>query len=35
MMLHLISEVHRRSMKILFDGVFNHLGVNSGHSATW
>ncbi len=27
--LKLIDEVHQRGMKIIFDGVFNHLGVNS------
>jgi cyclomaltodextrinase len=27
--LKLIDEVHKRDMKIIFDGVFNHLGVNS------
>jgi cyclomaltodextrinase len=27
--LKLIEEVHKRDMHIIFDGVFNHLGVNS------
>jgi cyclomaltodextrinase len=27
--LKLIEEVHKRDMKIIFDGVFNHLGYNS------
>lgn len=27
--LKLIEEVHHRGMKIIFDGVFNHMGVNS------
>lgn len=27
--LKLIEEIHRRDMKIIFDGVFNHLGYNS------
>lgn len=27
--LRLIEEVHRRGMRIIFDGVFNHMGVNS------
>lgn len=26
--LRLIDEVHRRSMRIIFDGVFNHVGIN-------
>ncbi len=26
--LHLIDEVHRRGMWIIFDGVFNHVGIN-------
>lgn len=29
LMLKLISEVHSRGMKIIFDGVFNHMGINS------
>ena len=29
MMLELIREVHRRGMRIIFDGVFNHMGINS------
>lgn len=29
MALKLIEEVHRRGMKIIFDGVFNHMGYNS------
>ncbi len=29
MMLDLIREVHRRKMRIIFDGVFNHMGVMS------
>lgn len=29
LILHLISEVHGRGMKIIFDGVFNHMGINS------
>lgn len=28
LMLHLINEVHRRGMRIIFDGVFNHIGLN-------
>jgi cyclomaltodextrinase / maltogenic alpha-amylase / neopullulanase len=27
--LELIDEVHRRGMHIIFDGVFNHMGINS------
>lgn len=27
--LRLIDEVHRRGMKIIFDGVFNHMGIKS------
>ncbi len=26
--LRLIDEVHRRGMKVIFDGVFNHVGIN-------
>jgi glycosidase len=29
LMLKLIGEVHRRGMRIIFDGVFNHMGINS------
>mgnify|MGYP003663056130 CR=1 FL=1 len=29
LVLKLISEVHNRGMRIIFDGVFNHLGYNS------
>lgn len=29
LVLKLIEEVHKRDMKIIFDGVFNHLGYNS------
>lgn len=29
MMLKLIDEVHRRGMRIIFDGVFNHIGINN------
>lgn len=29
LMLRLIAEVHRRGMRLVFDGVFNHLGLNS------
>lgn len=29
LMLQLIRECHRRNMKIIFDGVFNHMGVTS------
>ena len=28
-MLTLIKEVHRRGMRIIFDGVFNHIGISS------
>jgi glycosidase len=28
-MLKLIDEVHRRGMRIVFDGVFNHIGINN------
>lgn len=27
--LKLIDEIHKRGMKIIFDGVFNHMGINS------
>ncbi len=27
--LELISELHKRNIKVIFDGVFNHLGINS------
>jgi cyclomaltodextrinase / maltogenic alpha-amylase / neopullulanase len=27
--LKLISEVHKRDMRIIIDGVFNHMGINS------
>ncbi len=27
--LKLIDEVHKRDMKIIIDGVFNHMGLNS------
>ena len=27
--LHLVGEVHRRGMRIIWDGVFNHMGVGS------
>ncbi|MCK6614211.1 MAG: alpha-amylase [Ignavibacteriaceae bacterium] len=29
LMLKLIQEVHKNGMKIIFDGVFNHMGINS------
>jgi len=29
LMLQLIDAVHRRGMRIIFDGVFNHMGINS------
>ncbi|UCE20477.1 MAG: glycoside hydrolase family 13 protein [Gemmatimonadota bacterium] len=29
LMLQLIQELHRRGMKVIFDGVFNHMGLNS------
>ncbi|NIR47177.1 hypothetical protein GWO43_01640 [candidate division KSB1 bacterium] len=29
LMLQLIRDVHRRNMKIIFDGVFNHMGITS------
>lgn len=29
LVLKLIGEVHKRNMRIIFDGVFNHMGVNS------
>lgn len=28
LMLRLIDEVHRRGMRLIFDGVFNHVGIN-------
>lgn len=29
MVLRLIEEAHRRGMRLIFDGVFNHMGINS------
>jgi glycosidase len=29
LMLNLIKEIHKRKMKIIFDGVFNHIGINN------
>ncbi len=29
LMLKLIKEIHRRHMRVIFDGVFNHMGMNS------
>jgi cyclomaltodextrinase len=29
LMLKLIKEVHARDMRVIFDGVFNHMGINS------
>ena len=28
-MIYLIRDVHKRGMKIIFDGVFNHIGINN------
>ncbi len=29
MMMELINQIHKREMKIIFDGVFNHIGINN------
>ncbi len=29
LMIYLIGEIHKRRMKIIFDGVFNHIGINN------
>lgn len=29
LMLELIKELHRRDIRVIFDGVFNHMGINS------
>jgi cyclomaltodextrinase / maltogenic alpha-amylase / neopullulanase len=29
LMLKLIGEIHSRNMRVIFDGVFNHMGINS------